>query len=247
MRPTGAHWEEWLDETNQINTLRSHVYSKTRNILIHKCDDAFTSICWGAAPAVNARTGLTRGHMHTSPPWQPPQRVTTVWHVFVHTSHTNGATWRCRKVKRLKSSAHVSNLLINKYNMSGHVNTSRVCTWVREVAHISVVFKWLMMTHSRWAVLNVFNTLCVVKKYPVSQPSGPENSQTGSEHVAQVCWSVISHLNTVARSDASKRNLAQARRALINRRLPSSDAHSFRTPPRKYGRFHSREWITFSF
>lgn len=28
--PTGAHWEEWLNGTNQINTLGSHVYLKTK-------------------------------------------------------------------------------------------------------------------------------------------------------------------------------------------------------------------------
>lgn len=86
------------------------------------------------------------------------------------------------------------------------------------------------MTRNGCAALKVFTILCVVMKYPVSEHNGPENSPTGSEHVAQDCWSVISHLNTVARSDASKRNLAQARRAPINRRLPSSDAHSFSTP-----------------
>lgn len=56
-----------------------------------------------------------------------------------------------------------------------------------------------------------------------------ELGEIRGEHVARVCWSVISHLNTVARSGASKRNLAPARGAQINRRLLPSDTDSFQT------------------
>lgn len=84
--------------------------------------------------------------------------------------------------------------------MSGHVNASRVCTGASQ--RVSKP-NTLSDAPARAADQNICRV--VMRVYPVSRLKVPRGvTEMGSEHVARVCSSVISHLDMVPRPGASQ-------------------------------------------